>query len=130
MNLPSDIGVRFMGWWLLDPIEAGKTVELRTYWQVDGLGDPNWTFAPYAHVFDGNGNRVFIADGLLLPMGTWRVGDWVVQTLTLSIPPDSFGPFSVNVGLFDSNRMTNAIFNFPENGEQIFTPDISIIPME
>jgi hypothetical protein len=129
-DIPSDIGVRFIGWWLLDPIQAGKTVELRMYWQADGPADPNWSFTPYAHVFDRNGNRVFIADGLLLPLQTWQVDDWVVQTLSLSVPSDSVGPFSVNIGLFDSKRMTNAIFNFPEDGEQVFTPDISIIPME
>ena len=129
-DIPSDIGISFIGWWLLDPLEAGNTVELRTYWRVDTLPDPSWTFSPYAHVFDSDGNRILITDGLLLPSTTWHVGDWVVQTSRLEIPPDSLNPFAVNVGLFDSNRTTNAIFNFPVDGEQVFTPDISIIPME
>lgn len=129
-DIPSDSGVRFIGWWLLDPLQAGKTVELRTYWQVDEVHNPDEVFVAYAEVFDGDGNQLIRTDGAEFPSDTWRVGNWVVQRLSFSIPLDSIGPFGVTVRLFDTNRMTDSIFNYTEDGEEFSTPDISIIPTE
>lgn len=127
---PSDIGVSLIGWALLEPLRAGETAYLRTYWRVDILKPdrPTWTFAPYAHLFDSDGQRIFIADGVLAPTGSWHQGDWMIQEMTIAVPADSSGPYAINVGLFDSNRMINAIFTFPDdNGEMIWTADITIL---
>ncbi len=125
---PSDIGVRFIGWDLSEALRPGNIIHLRTYWQVDSLHPERgqWTFAPYAHLFTGNGQKI-ISDGVLVPSGTWDVGDWMIQELSIEVPPDSIGPYSINIGLYDSVRQTNASFYFPSaDGETIWTIDIAL----
>lgn len=128
-DIPSDIGVSFIGWHLLQPLQPNKTVQLRTYWRVDSLPIERygWIFVPYAHLFDANGNRIAIIDGDALPMTTWQVGDWFVQEMRITIPADSVGPYKLNVGIFDGGRLVNAIFHYSENGEMIFSADITLV---
>lgn len=128
-DIPSDIGVRFIGWHLLQPMQAGRTVQLRTYWRVDSLPPERfgWIFVPYAHVFDGAGNRTLIVDGEPLPLATWQVGDWLVQEMRIPIPTGSTGPYGLNVGIVDGGRMVNAIFNYPQNEEMIFSADLTLL---
>jgi hypothetical protein len=129
-DIPSDIGVRFVGWHLLAPLRAGETSALRTYWRVDALPPERfgWAFVPFVHVFNGDGERVAIIDGEPAPLQQWRAGDWMVQEMEIPVPPDSSRPYAVDVGVFDGQRMVNAIFNYPDdNGEMIFTATIRIL---
>lgn len=128
-DIPSDIGVRFIGWHLLQPLQAGHTAQLRTYWRVDSLPPERfgWIFVPYIHVFDGADNRILIADGEPLPLTTWQEGDWLVQEMSISLPADSTGPYGLNVGIVDGGRMVNAIFNYLHNDEMIFTADLTLL---
>lgn len=129
-DVPSDIGVRFLGWHLLEPLRAGQTSHLRTYWQVDSLPADrySWNFVPYVHVFDGSGERFLIVDGVRLPVESWQVGDWMVQQFIIEIPAERNGTYTVNAGIFDGVRQQNAIFNYPEGDEMIFTANLSILP--
>lgn len=126
---PSDIGVRFIGWQLLGTLRPGEATALRTYWQVDSLPPERfgWTFVPFAHLFDASGQRVAIIDGQLAPMTVWEKDDWMVQDLHIMVPATSSAPYALDIGLFDGQRMVNAIFSYPIEGETIFTPTIRIV---
>lgn len=128
-DIPSDIGVSFIGWDLLQSLQAGRTSQLRTYWRVDSLPEERygWIFVPYAHLINAAGQQIAVIDGDALPMTTWQVGDWLVQEMRISVPADSTGPYTLNVGIVDGGRMVNAIFNYPQNDEMIFTADITLL---
>ena len=129
LDAGSDIGVRFYGWHLLEPLQAGQTSTLRTYWRVDGLPLERfgWSFVPFVHVYDDTTARIAIVDGVYVPMQTWQVGDWMVQSQEITIPVDSVGPYRLAVGLFDGVRMVNAIFSYPQNDETVFTATLTIL---
>lgn len=128
-EVPSDIGVTFIGWHLLQPLRAGQTSQLRTYWRVDGLPIERfgWIFVPYAHLFDESDQRIVIIDGDALPLTTWGLGDWMVQEMRISVPDDSAGPYGLNIGIVDGGRMVNAIFNDPQDDNLTYTADITLL---
>ncbi len=132
-DIPSDVGIRFIGWWLLDPLHPGQTSTLRVYWQIDGLAPERggWNFAPYAHVLDNQRQVRYIADGAYIPALTWRVGDWMIYDLKLQVPADIQGPMTVLTGFYDSPRGVNAIFTYPDaNGQMQFTADLILFTTE
>lgn len=136
-DFPSDIDVRFAGWTLRGDPAPGGAVTLDTFWRVDGLHPDRgiWAFAPFAHLLDGSGERLAVADGQAISALDWAVGDLIVQRHTIAIPPGARGPFAFNVGLFDAVRRRddgtagiNAIFRIPHGGETLFTPFIHLVP--
>ncbi|MBI5930135.1 MAG: hypothetical protein HY862_12560 [Chloroflexi bacterium] len=132
-DIPSDVGIRFIGWWLLDALRPGQTATLRLYWQVDGLAPERgaWNFAPYAHVLDNQRQVRYIADGTYIPALTWRVGDWMIYDLMLQVPADIQGPITILTGFYDSPRGVNAIFNYPDaSGQMQFTADLILFTTE
>lgn len=132
-DIPSDAGIRFIGWWLLDPLRPGQISTLRVYWQVDSLAPERgwWNFAPYAHVLDDQRQVRYVADGAYIPALTWRVGDWMIYDLKLQVPADIQGPITVLTGFYDSPRQVNAIFNYPDaSGQMQFTADLILFTTE
>jgi len=136
-DAPSDIGVRFAGWTLSGHPAPGETVTLDTFWRIDALRDERgtWAYAPFAHLFDGAGARLVIADGSVIPALDWAVGDTLVQRHRIAIPADAQGPFAFGVGLYDPVRQRgdgtpgiNAIFSLPARGEPALTPVIHLAP--
>jgi 4-amino-4-deoxy-L-arabinose transferase-like glycosyltransferase len=132
-DIPSDILVSFVGWTLKGTLAAGETATLDLFWRVDGLSPDRgiWTFAPYAHLLDGNGARVAVVDGAVISALDWVPGDLLVYRLPISIPPDAQGPFALQVGLFDSVRArpdgtigVNAIFRLDD---ETFVADLPLI---
>ncbi len=124
---PSDVGVRFLGWGLGAPLQAGQTAPLDLYFRVEALHAERgiWTFAPFAHVFDSAGARVAVVDGALLPPLAWRAGDVLMYRLALAVPQGATGPFSVAVGFYDGVRGVNAIFRVPRpDGTVDYTPSV------
>jgi hypothetical protein len=135
-EIPSDIGVSFVGWTLNGDLRPGQAVQLDTFWQVDALDRDRgiWAFAPYAHLFGADGARLLIADGVTSSALDWRVGDRLVERLTFTVPADSVGPYAVHVGLFDSVRARpdgtpgiDAIFRIPAGDEVVYAASIEII---
>lgn len=132
-DIPSDIQVSFAGWTLNGTLAAGQTATLDLFWRVDGLLPDRgiWTFAPYAHLLDGHGARVVVAEGAVISALDWVPGDLLVYRLPLSIPPDVQGPFALQVGLFDSVRARpdgtpgiNAIFRLDD---ETFVADLPLV---
>ena len=128
LDVPSDVDVRLLGWTLHDPLQAGRSARLDVYWRVDALHADRgiWTFAPFAHIFDGAGARVAVVDGELLPPLAWRAGDVLVYRLLLELPSDAVGPFRAQVGFYDGVRGVNAIFRVPQGDAVEFTPTIPL----
>jgi hypothetical protein len=62
---------------------------LVTYWRVDALvADANgWQFAPFAQVYDEQGERLAVIDGEIVPGRLWRVGD--VHRHEMNLPPET-----------------------------------------
>ncbi|MCC6798830.1 MAG: glycosyltransferase family 39 protein [Anaerolineae bacterium] len=136
-DIPSDIGVRFIGWTLRGDPVPGATVTLDTFWQVEALhaGRGTWAFAPFAHLFGADGARLAIADGNVIPALDWAAGDILVQRHLITIPAGAAGPFAFDVGLFDAVRPradgtpgVNAIFYVAGGGETHFTSVLRLEP--
>ncbi len=136
-DVPSDIGVQFAGWTLRRTPTPGATITLDTFWRIDALRDDRgvWAFAPFAHLLDGSGARLAIADGAVIPPLTWEAGDVIVQRHTFEVPADAREPFAFDVGLYDAVRRRedgtpgiNAIFHLPDGNETLFTPTIRLEP--
>jgi hypothetical protein len=132
-DIPSDILVSFVGWTLDGSLTAGESATLDLFWRVDGLSPDRgiWTFAPYAHLLDGNGARVTVVDGAVISALDWVSGDLLVYRLPISVPSDAQGPFALQVGLFDSVRArpdgtigVNAIFQLDD---ETFVADLPLI---
>jgi len=132
-DIPSDIQVSFAGWTLNGVLAAGESAVLDLFWRVDGLSPDRgiWTFAPYAHLLDGSGTRVAVVDGAVISALDWVTGDLLVYRLPIRIPPDAQGPFSLQVGLFDSVRARpdgtpgiNAIFRLDD---ETFVADLPLV---
>jgi 4-amino-4-deoxy-L-arabinose transferase-like glycosyltransferase len=132
-SIPSDIGWRFMGWELEGQLAPGETAQLITFWQIEQLFPDRvgWVFTPFAHIFDGNGQLIVNdAFGEVISPDHWQVGSLMVYKMNLPVPPDSSGPYAVQIGLFDRVRLINGIFNYPGETEQVYTANLMIIPGE
>lgn len=121
LQFPSDQGIALEGYELLND---GETWTLITYWRieqrVDGIDQR--LFAPFAHVFDADGNRAAIVDGQAVPGYEWRAGDLHAHRMTFTLP-ESDALFTIRVGQYDAGRSLNAIFVL-ESGE--YTPVIEL----
>ncbi len=132
-GIPSDIDVSFIGWTLDGDLTPGAAVTLDTFWRIEALHPERgiWSFLPVVHVIDANGATVAEDQGHAVSGLTWAAGDTMVQRLNLSLPLDSAGPFSLDLGLFDPVRVREdgtvgiqAIFRVPSGDETTFTPTL------
>jgi hypothetical protein len=108
VSMSSQQGITFLGY---DLTQENKTVQLTMFWQVETLVPESreTLFAPFVHVFDGEGSRVQIVDGEILAGKEWRVGDIHIHRLTFTLP-ESGAPFTLQVGQYDSIHNQNVIF--------------------
>ncbi|NDJ86794.1 MAG: hypothetical protein GYB66_12985 [Chloroflexi bacterium] len=131
-DVPSDSGIRFLGWWELDRLRAGTTSVVRTYWRVDRLHPErtHWDFMPYLHVYDQEGQRRATGHGEKIPTTHWREGAWLVYDIPVDVPEEIDGPLELRTGFYDATRMVDAVFSYPAGGaenEMIFTTDLVLI---
>jgi 4-amino-4-deoxy-L-arabinose transferase-like glycosyltransferase len=121
LHVSSDQGIALEGYELA---AQGDTWTLITYWRVEQRveGIDGRLFAPFAHIFDVEGNRVAIIDGQAVPGYEWRAGDLHAHRMTFTLP-ESGEPFTVRVGQYDAGGNLNAIFVLPD-GE--YTPVIEL----
>ena len=98
---------RFEGGTILQAAEWAETGARRfavtLTWRAAGPV-PATTFL---HVRDATGALVAQADGAalggLLPLPLWRAGDRIADVRHLTLPPESVGPYTVQVGLYDES---------------------------
>jgi 4-amino-4-deoxy-L-arabinose transferase-like glycosyltransferase len=107
-----DKGIAFLTAVLEQPLQTGQQAVLLTYWQIDELRPDRWqwNFAPFVHIFDTTGKRVAIGGGVAVPGLQWRLGDIHIQRMTVAIPADAVGPFTVQVGQYDGVLNLNVLF--------------------
>ncbi|HEX3049154.1 MAG TPA: glycosyltransferase family 39 protein [Aggregatilineaceae bacterium] len=130
--LPSDIDVSFAGWAMTGDSTPGATITLDTYWRIETLHPERgiWGFAPFAHLYDANGQPVANVDGAVISPLTWQPGDLIAQRFTLTVPADT--PYTIRVGLYDKVRpradgsFINAIFRIPTNEEIEYSAEIQL----
>ncbi|MCC7206615.1 MAG: hypothetical protein IT323_04875 [Anaerolineae bacterium] len=121
--IQSDVGIRFLGYRIEQPLVAGREAVLCTAWRVESLppGRFEWLYAPFVHVFDASGARVAIGDGASTPGALWRQGDVQLKTIRVTLPGDAAGPFTLRFGLYDGVHGHGATFTLPDGGQ---SPDI------
>ncbi len=114
--VPSDMGIAFRGYQMEGALRPGATVTLRTAWSITDLKPDRaqWLLGPFVHVFDGNGNRILIGDGAVTPGANWRLGDWHLKSISMRLPSDAVGPFSLQFGLYDGVHSRGALFTMPD----------------
>lgn len=124
LHVPSDQGIALEGYELSND---GETWTLISYWRVEQRVDgiDGRLFAPFAHIFDAEGNRAAIVDGQAVPGYEWRAGDLHAQRMTFTLP-ESGALFTVRIGQYDAGGNLNAIFVLPD-GE--YTPVIELPKM-
>ncbi len=114
-DAPSDIGARLVGWSLDGDFAPGAHVTLTLAWRIDSV-EPDrgvWAFGPYAHVSDADSAQVVNTGGAVIPGVMWKLDDLMLHRFSFDIPADAQGPLVLDVGLYDSVRGVNAIFETP-----------------
>jgi 4-amino-4-deoxy-L-arabinose transferase-like glycosyltransferase len=69
------------------PAQPGQTVELVTWWRVEGV--PERPLSIMMHLTGPAGVPVAVGDGLGVPLESWQVGDVIVQRHALPLPADA-----------------------------------------
>jgi hypothetical protein len=77
----------FLGYRLV--AASPEVVAVETWWQVNETYDATaQPLSIMAHLVDGAGNPVGVADGLGVPMEVWQAGDVLVQYHHFPLPPE------------------------------------------
>jgi mannosyltransferase len=88
----------------LAPLRTGDTLALTLYWQANE--PPGASYHVFVHVGAPDAAPVAQADGVpggwLRPTTTWRAGEVIADTYTVSLAGISPGQYSLLVGLYDS----------------------------
>ncbi len=114
-DAPSDISVRLVGWSIDGDLAPGAHVTLTLAWRIDSVQPDRgvWAFGPYAHVTDADGVQVVNTGGAVIPGVMWKLDDLMLHRFSFDIPADAQDPLMLDVGLYDSVRGVNAIFETP-----------------
>lgn len=128
-DAPSDIGARLVGWSLDGDLAPGAHVTLTLVWHIDSV-EPDrgvWAFGPYTHVTDATGAQVVNTGGAVIPGVMWKLKDLMLHRFAFDVPADAQGPLALDVGLYDSVRGVNAIFETPgPDGSAQFGADVRL----
>ncbi|MGQ9887894.1 MAG: hypothetical protein ACUVSX_05325 [Aggregatilineales bacterium] len=93
---------------------AGSGWRVISAWQVTELLPPeasSWLFAPFAHVYNAQGERALVVDGAAVPGYQWRAGDLHLHQMAFALPPGTpAGRYTVVIGQYDAARARSAIF--------------------
>lgn len=113
--ISSDRGISYLGWTLETPLMAGKSATLLTYWRINSLlaERSGWLFGPFVHVYDAAGQRIAIGSGAVVPGVAWRLHDIHIQRITVALPDNAVGPFTLQIGQYDGVHNLNTIFSLP-----------------
>jgi 4-amino-4-deoxy-L-arabinose transferase-like glycosyltransferase len=112
LDIPSQQGITLLG----STLHVADTQWLLiTFWRIDNRVPEidQRLFAPFAHIFDAEGNRILVVDGQPIPGYEWRVGDVHAHQLTFELPTGAPVPFTVVVGQYDAGSSANVIFMLP-----------------
>ena len=103
-------------------VQVGKkadALEVETWWRVEE-GAVDRPLSIMAHLLDGNGQSLAVADGLGVPPEQWRAGDVIVQRHTF--PPSAGNEGYLRTGAYwldDGQRWT---VRDVEHADAIFAP--------
>jgi 4-amino-4-deoxy-L-arabinose transferase-like glycosyltransferase len=120
-DISSQQGIQLIGFELAptglrDDDNRRFTWFLTTYWRIDDRVPEidQRLFAPFAHIFDADENRVLVVDGQPVPGYEWQVGDVHIHSMFVELPVDVLAPFTIMVGQYDAGNNANVIFNLPD----------------
>jgi hypothetical protein len=85
--------------WKQPNTKATRTIEVWTFWRVDGL--PIRPLSLMLHMAGPEGAPTVVGDGLGVPVENWQVGDVIVQRHHLELPPEApGGDYSLYTGAY------------------------------
>jgi len=115
------------------PSAGALTVE--TWWRVADTGPDRGRSATsgvdgmrpvsiMAHLVDGDGRAIGVADGLGVPMESWREGDVLVQVHRFSLTEDEGGDCWLRTGVYwldtlERHRVTEPAMSEPGGGDHV-----------
>lgn len=95
--------------------QDGDTITVTTTWSVENLSPEiaNFSFSPFIHVYDANGERVQIVDGRPIAGNLWQEGDVHVQRMSFTLDGD-VSDYELQLGQYDGVAAQNIIFILPD----------------
>jgi hypothetical protein len=129
-EIPSDLGISYLGAEVITPPVPGGAVRLITRWRIAELHPERggWLLGAFVHVRTATGERVAIGSGAVVPGGGWRVGDVHLVRLDVDIPAEALGPFTLHVGQYDGVHGLNAIFTLADGSHSPLIPVNPVTP--
>ncbi len=104
---------------------AGSGWRVISAWQVTEplpLEASGWLFAPFAHVYNAQGERALVVDGAAVPGYQWRAGDLHLHQMAFALPSGTpAGRYTVVIGQYDAARARSAIF---VTADGVYTPTV------
>jgi len=100
----------------------GNQAQLTLLWRVESLNAEisSYTFVPFAHLFNAEGERIAIVDGQGIPGSRWREGDVHRHRLIFDVPDEAT---QLQIGQFDGVQGENIIFILPDGS---YSPTIPL----
>jgi hypothetical protein len=93
-------------------VQAGETVELRTYWQVKATVDRPLSIM--AHLVGADGVPVAVGDGLGVPLDQWVEGALIVQRHHFVVPEGTPpGSYRVQTGAYWLDNLERWTWSLP-----------------
>lgn len=108
-----------------DVQQDDKTITVTSTWQVENLTPDiiNHTFAPFIHVYDGDGQRIQIVDGLPIAGTEFRDGDIHVHQMQFELD-GVLSNYSLQLGQFDGLANLNLILIAADG---VYVPTVELI---
>ena len=105
VELPINLSdqVQFLGYEVESLAPKADRLSLRTAWRMTAL--PNDPRAIFAHLLAPDGKVVAQWDGLDVPVEGWRLGDTLIQQVSLPLPKDLPGTYGIQVGVYNPETM-------------------------
>lgn len=95
-------GATLLGYDVLDPVQAGQTVRLALYWQIDALPDdpPAQGYSISVSLVGQDGTRYAQHDGPGQRVELWRPGDRLISWFILPLAAQARLPCTLRIGMY------------------------------
>jgi hypothetical protein len=131
LDWPSDTGLTLLGYTWSDPLRAGRTVTLTTYWLIENLTDDriHYIYGPYLHLDAVDGSTHLNVSGVGLPGYLYRLSDLYIQPIAVTVPADARpGEYQLELGLYDGLHAIGTTFHPPDDVPRPYYTTSVVLP--